>query len=541
LNTNVSVSERPVTQQGLSGMRVSTAGPKRQVQDTSYFISLLRTKCNDISSETKKLKKEFEKNQTDSANFVKYERQYEELMKTLRNLEGKLADYNLAMDKSRDSTDPEDVRAYQRQLAQRNSREKEAIDAIFIERQHCEDAIRSYDDKLQKVQQMEEYKVGRLGEQDQKQYYQLAKENQQLNRALGGRVNELDNIRRRVKQGEAALGNDRYREEYVSLAKKLEKYIKEKEHLELELEESNLDPKEARERLLNKVKTDNQKIQELQTRTEDLVAETESKRKQVSEILEDVSERQRGGQSGDAEKYQMLFERDKEMSEFLEHHDEYVMKELEEQKKSQKIIVALLEHTSRSISREQNLPTSEQFSEMKDSLSFKKRQLESSMSTQDQLEKELEKRKGELEKINTLDSKIQVELSSLTSRIQVMNSEMIQFEKIDELREQAENTRQRLSFLKKFYSKRRDELRLQVGLHSSECDKKLKKIQDSEVGKTLQGLEQKLRHYEQSIFHLNDFIKVKELETQFQSEKEECGKFIDELNSLHIQFATASY
>lgn len=45
-----------------------------------------------------------------------YERKYEGLLKEVRNLEGTLADYNLAMDKLRTSTDPEEVRGYHRQV-----------------------------------------------------------------------------------------------------------------------------------------------------------------------------------------------------------------------------------------------------------------------------------------------------------------------------------------------------------------------------------------------------------------------------------------
>ncbi len=37
------------------------------------------------------------------------------------------------------------------------------------------------------------------------------------------------------------------------------------------------------------------------------------------------------------------------------------------------------------------------------------------------------------------------------------------------------------------------------------------------------------------------FSLEKEVETNFQSEREECGRIIDELNALHIQAAAASF
>ena len=42
------VSERPVTQQGMSGMRTAGQGPGRQVLDKSYFMAELRQKKADL-------------------------------------------------------------------------------------------------------------------------------------------------------------------------------------------------------------------------------------------------------------------------------------------------------------------------------------------------------------------------------------------------------------------------------------------------------------------------------------------------------------
>lgn len=539
LNTNVNVADRPVTQHGMGGMRVGTAGPKRQVQDTSYYISLLRNKCTEISAEVKKLKKENDRFQADNNSYVKYERQYEDLIKVVRNLEGNLADYNLAMDKARDSTDPDDVRAYQQQLAHRNKQEKHQVDAIFMERQNCENAIRSFEEKMDKMRKMEEYKVSQLSEHDRARYMQLAQENQHLNHALESRRNELESVLKRVRQGEAALENDHLREDHKSLSRQLDSLRQEKENLETELETSKLSPEEARARLLEKVKDDNQKIQELGKQIDDAEEECREKRRQINEVQSEVDERRggTGGAAGDAQKYAALEERDKEMTRFLETFEEQMVQELEEQKRAQKMIVGLLEHTSRHLAHSENLPSEEQYTEMKDTLTFKKKQLESSASTMEQLEKELEKRRGELEKINTLDEKIEVELKSLTERIETMKNEMTQFVKIDEMRTQAEYTRSELEALSQYYKKRRSNMRSQVSLVKQKHDKRKAMLTDNETARMLEGLEQKLRSHEQNIYHLNEFIIEKELETNFQSEREECGRIIDDLNAFHIEQA----
>ena len=109
LNTNVQMAERPVTQQGMA-MRVKTAGPGRQVQDASYYVSVLRSKCNELATEIQGFQNEMEKFENDNAQYVKHERTFEELSKEVGDLERKLADYNLAMDKARHNQDEATIR-----------------------------------------------------------------------------------------------------------------------------------------------------------------------------------------------------------------------------------------------------------------------------------------------------------------------------------------------------------------------------------------------------------------------------------------------
>lgn len=42
LNAQIKVADRPVTQQGLRGIKTGSKGPNRQVQDRSYYVGLLR-------------------------------------------------------------------------------------------------------------------------------------------------------------------------------------------------------------------------------------------------------------------------------------------------------------------------------------------------------------------------------------------------------------------------------------------------------------------------------------------------------------------
>ena len=63
MNTSVNVASRPVTGEGLSGAhsgtgRLQSAGPRRQIQDPTFYLGLLREKSGELQAEIEKFKKE---------------------------------------------------------------------------------------------------------------------------------------------------------------------------------------------------------------------------------------------------------------------------------------------------------------------------------------------------------------------------------------------------------------------------------------------------------------------------------------------------
>ena len=71
------------------------------VLDSAYYVGLLRKKISDVNNETIRLKSEVDQSSRDNSQYVQLEKRYETLMKAKENLEGQLADYNLALDKVR--------------------------------------------------------------------------------------------------------------------------------------------------------------------------------------------------------------------------------------------------------------------------------------------------------------------------------------------------------------------------------------------------------------------------------------------------------
>uniref|UniRef100_A0A8C2GX31 Intraflagellar transport 74 n=1 Tax=Cyprinus carpio TaxID=7962 RepID=A0A8C2GX31_CYPCA len=72
LSAQIKVADRPVTQQGLSGMKTGMKGPQRQILDKSYYLGLLRSKINELTMESSKLQKDIDTfNQENSSLYFK--------------------------------------------------------------------------------------------------------------------------------------------------------------------------------------------------------------------------------------------------------------------------------------------------------------------------------------------------------------------------------------------------------------------------------------------------------------------------------------
>ena len=106
----------------MSGMMTKAKGPGRQIYDRSYYMNLLKSKNNYIRNEISKLKTEVEEINKDNTTYLTLERKYETLIKDVRKYEGELADYNLALDKYRSDTKPEDIEALHIHIKNQNDK-----------------------------------------------------------------------------------------------------------------------------------------------------------------------------------------------------------------------------------------------------------------------------------------------------------------------------------------------------------------------------------------------------------------------------------
>uniref|UniRef100_H3AX78 Intraflagellar transport 74 n=1 Tax=Latimeria chalumnae TaxID=7897 RepID=H3AX78_LATCH len=140
LSAQIKVADRPVTQQGLSGMKTGMKGPQRQIMDKSYYLGLLRSRITELTTEINKLQKEIDTYNQENSVYLSYEKRAEALAVEIKELQGQLADYNMLVDKLNTNIEMEEVVNDHNMLKSQNAREAQSMDVIFTERR---DSLRS--------------------------------------------------------------------------------------------------------------------------------------------------------------------------------------------------------------------------------------------------------------------------------------------------------------------------------------------------------------------------------------------------------------
>lgn len=175
----------------------------------------------------------------------------------------------------------------------------------------------------------------------------------------------------------------------------------------------------------------------------------------------------------------------------------------------------------------------------------KRDQIQNDVKTHQRLEKELLERKAELDKVAHLDSKIREELKSHNEKMEEQKTEMERFSDLDGLRAEVEDTRKTLNAQLAYFTRVRDGSKQQLNALTAQYEARKKSLQNDEVFTTMTTQEQRIRMLWQSTFSLEDFVRLREKDTQYLSIKADCMRIVDEANLLlqspaHISGSTGS-
>lgn len=531
LNASVNVSERPVTGQGVKGMKSQGHGG-RIVYDAAYYVGLLRKKISDVNNETSKLRNEIEMQSKDNSQYAQLERKYENLSKSKEALEGQLADYNLALDKTRTSTDPEDVQQMAVHMSEKNRQTGQELDKIFMQRKQRESETAHIEELIEQQYRAIQNRINDLEPGKLRAYNELLARQRELQDRTMNSEQRLNEFNARIRQFESDDKSSSLRKEYLGLERTYQSLRKDYESMTEELEIANMDPKEAHTKFVARVNEFKTGAKNLDERGEQMREEIRVLRRNLAD-LDNVNSTEED--TGEAAKYELLVKRDQDMTAFMDTFDETRNGIIEDQQNTQFLIIALLEDISKGLEDTTNMPNPDAMGEMENAKTFKEKNLATAQRTMESLQAEKRKRERELEMLRSSEPKLISELSSLREAMAQMRAEMEQFQDIEGMKRAFDTTQNKLHELKQLYMKRRDTMKQQVQALSMEHDVLKKSLNNNEIARDIDDTEKRLKHYERSIFELKEFVETKTRETDYEMVKASCISMTNQLNTQAVK------
>ena len=138
----------------------------------------------------------------------------------------------------------------------------------------------------------------------------------------------------------------------------------------------------------------------------------------------------------------------------------------------------------------------------------------------------------QLDRINTLQHKIDDELKELRVRMHKMAKEVDDFKSPHELQDSADATRDYLVEMSEQYTQRIH--LLDVKEVSMQYEERAKALESNATWKNLEVLKAKLRDEGQVVFELSEDIKTMQSTTDYADIKDECLQLVDKRNETII-------
>uniref|UniRef100_A0A8C2BTU0 Intraflagellar transport 74 n=1 Tax=Cyprinus carpio TaxID=7962 RepID=A0A8C2BTU0_CYPCA len=485
LSAQIKVADRPVTQQGLSGMKTGMKGPQRQILDKSYYLGLLRSKINELTMESSKLQKDIDTFNQENSVYLSYEKRAEVLAGEIKDLQGHLADYNMLVDKLNTNTEMDEVVNDIIMLKAQNDREAQSMDVIFTERREFTftflllfTGTPHLPSSLICIQELDSLQE------------------------------ELDALMSRKETIEADLVHSQAKQEAVVLHEKLLELENRKDAMLAE-DRTMGSPQEERESLFKQVKENNQEIASME--------------RQLSEVREKISH---------------LTEEMRQLDADMEEHQGAENKSQEQQliRDAQSSIVALLEHSSRNLNRLQQLSavTAQELRSMQEDLSFKETEMQKSQSTAKGLSSESERLQQDLLKVEQLESKVSTELQTLRDQLKLMKQEIHTYRDLDALKAAGEDRKKRLQEDRVTLTQRKDTFKKIIHNMNEEYESLKNQLQENETHVELTNMERKWQHLEQNNFVMKEFIASKGVESDYRPVMKNVNKQLLEYNKILV-------
>ncbi|KAJ3040027.1 Intraflagellar transport protein 74 [Rhizophlyctis rosea] len=517
------VVDRPMTQQGLGGLKTGFQGPGRMIQDRTFYHTELRQRINLISAEISRLNSEYENIIKENANVASFEKRADNISAELRDLQGQLGDYNTLVDKLHTDADLEDIERHYSQLKAQNAVESSVLDDVFLERQQREASVKETQKQIEQERKRAEALINQLDPERRVKYEELKVQNARFVLDVTRLHGELEEHTKKATALQEELRQVPIKQRALGLHEKVAELRSRKRELEEAITaiDGEAGPQE-KARLLAQVKEDNQETSAMERK----ITESEDQLHRMREEISSIDMEMDSQQGEKNAKYEELVKRDRDMQGFIDAFDGKWREGLVRNEGSEKRVVDLLERI-KTLARHQPVNTGD----LEGDLATKENNVDKGEVTMEGAMQDRDRRLQDLEKVNQLEIKLDAELKHLRTKIKTFTDDLGKIPDIESARKQAEEMKQHNASSRESLKTQRDELKAKVTALAQTYDAKKMQLNESETYTQLGALEQKLRQCESANFHLREYINSKNSESDYKPVATDVSQLMDEVNS----------
>ena len=526
--TNTKVIDRAVSRQGLTGAISGSGGQKieRKIQDKSYFLTLLKTRISDITNEIVKMNDKIGEINSDLTKYGALNKEYEILSKEVQDLEGELADYNLAGDKYRSNMRAEDIEEVYNKIKLYNKKKMDESDNLFLDKAKIMEQIGEIEQELNKVQQLIEQKLLDLDPEQKNEYESIKEENQNYVLQIYQLREEMAELNSQLIEGENALRNNPNKMEAHKLKDLINLLKRKKEELELQTNESGLSIDELKQRLMAKAKEQTIEKNNIDKKIPDTKKLIEANKKAIFEIEKEMKSQQK---NDNTKAVDSIAEKDKEISAFIENHENIKRTHYKEIRAKEEIILSLLNNISEKIGMGET--PLEGGSGLRERIKEKKEMIEKSENTLEEAKAKYEELVIKLQRLDKLDETLKKDIENYKEKLQRINNDINnKFDKVDEQKDFLKRDTERKKKLLVYLNQNKENYNKLLTSLILKNRTKNRQLEDNDIYKRLHELEVRMQSNENTIYSLQSYIDSKSNENQYGNLLKECMDLQQKIN-----------
>ncbi|RWS11765.1 Spc7-like protein [Dinothrombium tinctorium] len=460
-------ASRPITSTGLVAPKTSRgrSALRRQVQDKSYWLGVLRAKMNELKSEITRLSKECENMRREESQIGAMQRKAETLAKELNNLSHELAVYNEFTDRMRSGESVDDVNEDINSLIAENEELSSRLEIAFEEKKKKEALVKNYEAEIKRIVSSWNNMRRLFSVEELENFESLEKENKELSAECDRLEREIIVWKEKKRKLEAineSSSDNFLRRELLQALVKLRSLEKQRNDL---LNETNTE--DERGRLLAQIKRDNHEIVKMEARIDELKSQMVNIKDEI-EAFDDMDA---------IEKYKELKKKEETIEEFFSAFEVQKEEEIRKLRFYGESVNELLAKISKFLAHIEALnATSGGEGDTKANILDEKRKLEL-----------------DLNKIEQLESKITTELDSLQKKIKQLETDIETYTDIPKLKEEMESKAKELENEKNDFSGRKLKAKRDHEELSKKCDHLKSSLEENNIVSKMHALEEKLQ------------------------------------------------